>query len=134
MRGRKTGRVYSAPVSLLQVAGKLYLVAPRGRTQWVRNSEATGEIQLKRGSIYSKPPRLHLGEFPETNSRIHLLVIFCDAGKLQAETPVARLAGIPEHACDHRPVNWARFFEGIIENALRRLRHLEKRRHGYGMG
>jgi len=34
---------------LLQVGGKPYLVAPRGRTQWVRNAEATGEIALKRG-------------------------------------------------------------------------------------
>ncbi len=49
VRGRKTGRVYSSPVNLLQVGGTLYLVAPRGRTQWVRNAEATGEIVLKRG-------------------------------------------------------------------------------------
>jgi deazaflavin-dependent oxidoreductase (nitroreductase family) len=48
--GRKTGRIYSSPVNLLQVAGKPYLVAPRGRTQWVRNSEASGEIVLKKGS------------------------------------------------------------------------------------
>lgn len=49
VRGRKTGRVYSSPVNLLQVAGKQYLVAPRGKTQWVRNAEATGEILLKKG-------------------------------------------------------------------------------------
>ena len=52
--GRKTGRVYSTPVNLLQVDGKLYLVAPRGRTQWVRNAEAAGEIVLKRGSTRRK--------------------------------------------------------------------------------
>jgi deazaflavin-dependent oxidoreductase (nitroreductase family) len=49
VRGRKTGRVYSTPVNLLQFAGKPYLVAPRGWTQWVRNAEAAGEILLKRG-------------------------------------------------------------------------------------
>ena len=54
VRGRKTGRVYSSPVNLLQLRDKHYLVAPRGRTQWVRNSEATGEILLKRGSKQSK--------------------------------------------------------------------------------
>jgi len=54
VRGRKTGRIYSSPVNLLQVDGKPYLVAPRGRTQWVRNAEATGEIVLKRGSIRRK--------------------------------------------------------------------------------
>jgi deazaflavin-dependent oxidoreductase (nitroreductase family) len=54
VRGRKTGNVYSTPVNLLQVGGKPYLVAPRGRTQWVRNAEATGEIVLKRGSVCRK--------------------------------------------------------------------------------
>jgi hypothetical protein len=54
VRGRKTGRVYSSPVNLLQFQGKSYLVAPRGRTQWVRNSEVTGEILLKRGSVERK--------------------------------------------------------------------------------
>ena len=54
VRGRKKGRVYSSPVNLLQFQGKSYLVAPRGRTQWVRNSEVTGEILLKRGSVERK--------------------------------------------------------------------------------
>lgn len=50
VRGRKSGKLYSTPVDLLEVNGKRYLVAPRGRTQWVRNAEAAGEITLKRGS------------------------------------------------------------------------------------
>lgn len=50
VRGRKTGKLYSTPVDLLQLDGKRYLVAPRGRTQWVRNAEASGEVTLKRGS------------------------------------------------------------------------------------
>src|ERR1700739_1491994 len=54
VRGRKSGRVYSSPVNLLQSDGKQYLVAPRGRTQWVRNAEATGEISLRRGRQQSK--------------------------------------------------------------------------------
>jgi deazaflavin-dependent oxidoreductase (nitroreductase family) len=49
VRGRKSGRLYETPVDVLDVEGKRYLVAPRGRTQWVRNAEATGEITLKRG-------------------------------------------------------------------------------------
>jgi hypothetical protein len=35
---------------LLEIDGKQFLVAPRGRTQWVKNAEASGEITLKRGS------------------------------------------------------------------------------------
>ena len=49
VRGRKTGKLYMTPVDLLPLNGKRYLVAPRGRTQWVRNAEAAGEIVLKRG-------------------------------------------------------------------------------------
>lgn len=47
--GRKTGRVYSTPIDLLELKGRRFLVAPRGRTQWVSNAEAAGEVILKRG-------------------------------------------------------------------------------------
>jgi len=50
VRGRKSGNLFTTPVDLLELNGKRYLVAPRGRTQWVRNAEAAGEIVLKRGS------------------------------------------------------------------------------------
>ncbi len=49
VRGRKSGKVYSTPIDLLEVGGKHFLVAPRGRTQWVRNAEAAGEVALKKG-------------------------------------------------------------------------------------
>jgi deazaflavin-dependent oxidoreductase (nitroreductase family) len=51
VRGRKSGRVYSTPVDLLEIEGMRFLVAPRGRTQWVRNAEAAGEVTLKKGSL-----------------------------------------------------------------------------------
>ena len=49
VRGRKSGRLYSLPVDLLSEGGKLYLVAPRGDTEWVRNAEVAGDITLRRG-------------------------------------------------------------------------------------
>ena len=49
VRGRKRDRVYSTPVDLLEFKGRRLLVAPRGRTQWVRNAEAAGQVALKRG-------------------------------------------------------------------------------------
>jgi deazaflavin-dependent oxidoreductase (nitroreductase family) len=49
VRGRKTGRVYSTPVDVLDRDGKRYLVAPRGYTQWVRNAVASGSVSLKKG-------------------------------------------------------------------------------------
>ena len=44
VRGRKSGKLYRTPVDLLEFQGKPYLIAPRGRTQWVRNAEAAGEV------------------------------------------------------------------------------------------
>jgi deazaflavin-dependent oxidoreductase (nitroreductase family) len=49
VRGRKSGRVYSTPVDVLDRDGKRYLVAPRGYTQWVRNAIASGTVSLKKG-------------------------------------------------------------------------------------
>jgi hypothetical protein len=75
VRGRKSGRVYSTPINLLVVggpgaaekpatAGRRYLVAPRGRTQWVRNAEAAGEITLKKGS---KREKFRLRPIPDSD-------------------------------------------------------------------
>jgi deazaflavin-dependent oxidoreductase (nitroreductase family) len=49
VRGRKSGRIYSTPVDVLDRDGKRYLVAPRGYTQWVRNAIANGTVSLKKG-------------------------------------------------------------------------------------
>jgi hypothetical protein len=50
VRGRVSGRIHAMPVNILELEGRRYLVAPRGRTQWVRNAEAAGEVVLKRGA------------------------------------------------------------------------------------
>lgn len=50
VRGRRSGTLYTLPVDLLDHEGRLYLVAPRGRTQWVRNVAAADGIVLRRGS------------------------------------------------------------------------------------
>jgi len=47
--GRKTGRRYATPVYLMIIGGQTLLVCPRGRSQWVRNAEASGKVWLKRG-------------------------------------------------------------------------------------
>lgn len=49
VRGRTTGRVYATPVNVLELHGRRWLVAGRGRTQWVRNAEAAGEVVLRKG-------------------------------------------------------------------------------------
>ncbi len=63
VRGRKSGKIYSTPIDLLELNGKKFLVAPRGRTQWVRNAEAAGVVTLKKGSRRQK---FHLRPIPNT--------------------------------------------------------------------
>ena len=50
VRGRKSGKVYSTPVDVLDDGGPLFLVCPRGRAQWVLNAEASGRVTLKHGT------------------------------------------------------------------------------------
>jgi deazaflavin-dependent oxidoreductase (nitroreductase family) len=47
--GRKTGRLYSTPVDIINVEGQRWLVAGYGPASWVRNVRAAGEVTLSRG-------------------------------------------------------------------------------------
>jgi len=49
VRGRSSGEWRTTPVNLLVVDGERYLVAPRGRTQWVRNIRVAGGGELRLG-------------------------------------------------------------------------------------
>src|SRR5947199_8629345 len=62
VRGRKSGRTYSTPTDLPELKAKCYLVAPRGRTQWVRNAEAAGEVTMKTGRTRKRFPMRALAD------------------------------------------------------------------------
>ena len=47
--GRKTGRPLSTPVTLVEMEGHRWLVAPYGEVAWVRNLRAAGRATLARG-------------------------------------------------------------------------------------
>jgi len=47
--GRKTGRLHSTPVDIIQATGQSWLVAGYGSARWVRNARAAGEVTLSRG-------------------------------------------------------------------------------------
>jgi deazaflavin-dependent oxidoreductase (nitroreductase family) len=49
VRGRKTGKLYSTPVSPIERGGERWLVSPYGEMNWVRNARAAGEVMLTRG-------------------------------------------------------------------------------------
>jgi deazaflavin-dependent oxidoreductase (nitroreductase family) len=47
--GRRSGRPYSTPVSLVQQDVQRYLVSPYGEVNWVRNARAAGTVTITRG-------------------------------------------------------------------------------------
>jgi len=94
VRGRKSGRVYSTPVNLLQVGGKPYLVAPRGTTQWVRNADASGEVVLKRGSARRK---YRLRPIPDAE-KPEILKLYLDSYKSAVQRYFPVPAGSPAAA------------------------------------
>jgi deazaflavin-dependent oxidoreductase (nitroreductase family) len=46
--GRRSGRLYSTPVALLERDGERWLVSPYGEVSWVRNVRAHREVTLAR--------------------------------------------------------------------------------------
>ena len=91
VRGRKTGKLFSTPIDLLDLQGKRYLVAPRGRTQWVRNAEAAGEITLKKGS---KRQKFRLHPIPDAE-KPQILKAYLDTFKREVQTYFPIQAGSP---------------------------------------
>ena len=91
VRGRKTGKLFSTPVDLLELQGKRYLVAPRGRTQWVRNAEAAGEVTLKKGSTRQK---FHLRPIPDAE-KPQILKAYLDSFKREVQRYFSIPAGSP---------------------------------------
>jgi deazaflavin-dependent oxidoreductase (nitroreductase family) len=92
VRGRKSGRTYSTPIDLLELNGKRYLVAPRGRTQWVRNAEAAGEITLKKG-------RQRFGlRARDDNEKPAILKAYLDTFKREVQSYFPVKAGAPAEA------------------------------------
>ena len=53
VQGRKTGRLYSTPVDVLDLDGQRWLVAAYGPVSWVANARAAGEVTLSRGRALS---------------------------------------------------------------------------------
>lgn len=48
--GRRTGRPYTTPVSIVEMDAQRWLVAPYGEVGWVRNARAAHQVTLRRGS------------------------------------------------------------------------------------
>ena len=94
VRGRKSGKLYSTPIDLLEMNGKKFLVAPRGRTQWVRNAEAAGEVTLKKGSSRQRYQLRALSE-PE---KLDVLKAYLDRFQREVQRFFPVAAGSPPQA------------------------------------
>jgi hypothetical protein len=51
VKGRKSGRIYSTPVYIIEEKNSRYLVSPYGEVAWVNNARAAGVISLEKGNI-----------------------------------------------------------------------------------
>lgn len=51
--GRKTGRLHSVPVVLVEKGNDRWLVAPYGEVDWVKNARASGIVHISRGKNQS---------------------------------------------------------------------------------
>lgn len=46
VRGRRTGNPQQIPVVPVEIDGQLFLVCPRGETEWVRNTRVNPEVSI----------------------------------------------------------------------------------------
>src|SRR5262245_16153870 len=62
------------PVNPFELEGRIYLLAPRGNTQWARNLRAAGEGELRRGRTIR---RFRAEEVPDAE-KLPLLRLYMD--------------------------------------------------------
>jgi hypothetical protein len=102
-------------VDVLDRAGKRYLVAPRGYTQWVRNAIASGTVSLKKGRRLEEFGSRLLSD----EEKPEILKAYLDRYKLTVQRYFPVPAGSPTET--FRPLTHDYpVFELIPRNTLRR--------------
>ena len=89
--GRRTDRLFVTPVDPLAHEGSLYLVAPRGETQWVKNARAAGRVTLRRGRTHNDYDVREL----DVEARPPVLRAYLDAYRVEVQRYFAVPAGAP---------------------------------------
>ncbi len=51
VQGRKTGKRYTTPLTVVEIDGQRWLVAPYGGVAWAKNARASGIAKLRRGRV-----------------------------------------------------------------------------------
>ena len=98
VRGRKSGKLFTTPVNLLELNGRRILVAARGETAWARNARAAGRVTLRRGA---KSESLKVLELVDAD-KPELIKAFVDRFASQVQRFFDVKAGSP--AADFRAV------------------------------
>ena len=98
VRGRKSGKIFTTPVNLLELNGRRILVAARGDTAWARNARAAGRVTLRRGA---KSESLRVRELVDAD-KPELIKAFVDRFASQVQRFFDVKAGSP--AADFRAV------------------------------
>ena len=104
VRGRKSGKIYTIPVALVEHSGTRWLVAAFGEVNWVRNLRAAGQAQLTRGrrteaigvvELETREAAPVLKQFLRESQRVSFIKPYFHV------TPHSSLAGFEREALHH---------------------------------
>jgi hypothetical protein len=93
VKGRRSGKVHSTPINVLEVEGVRYLLSPRGETGWSRNLRAVGECSLK---VKGSARRYRATEVPVPD-RPPLIAAYLDRWGNQTRGQFAKLPNPADH-------------------------------------
>lgn len=100
VRGRKTGKLYSTPVSLVKDGDTRWLVSPYGEVSWVKNARAAGQVTLTKGG-YTET--VNITQLPPQESSlilkqyIHQEAITRPYFDVQPDSPLEAFAAKAQH-------------------------------------
>ncbi len=80
VQGRKSGRQYSTPVTLIEEGTQRWLISPYGEVQWVKNARVAGQVTLTKKN---RSETLRITEVPPADRSVILK-------KYLAREPVTR--------------------------------------------
>src|SRR6266545_736678 len=95
VRGRKSGLARSTPVAVAEIAGRLWLVAPWGEVDWVRNLRAAGRATIRTGRRREEVTAIELARAERVEFYRSVLNPYLRAHPF-ARWIVRHLDGIPE--------------------------------------
>ena len=93
--GRKTGKLYSTPVDVMEHGGSRWLVAGYGPSSWVFNARAAGEVTLTRGghserlAVYGVDPAEAVPVLRQYMTKVKVTRRYFDANPSSTDEAVA---------------------------------------------